>query len=95
MEEVEGQEGSISFQVLFKQGWCHGGGGGAPPGPFMQPPPPGVLTDSWGVGRIRTAGSRPPVAGVWRNRCPFWVTIWLEDLHGNGVECECCEKTCS
>ena len=25
------------------------------------PPPPRVLTDSWGVGRIRTGCSRPPV----------------------------------
>ena len=29
------------------------------------PPPPGVLTDSWGVGRIRTAGSRPPPPPPW------------------------------
>ena len=28
-----------------------------PPAP---PPPPRVLTDSWGVGRIRTGCSRPP-----------------------------------
>ena len=54
----------------------HRHGGAARPGPCMRPPytlqptpppklppppPPRVLTDSWGVGRIRTAGSRPPV----------------------------------
>ena len=42
-----------------------GGAGG--PGPCMRPPPapppppPQVLKDSWGVGRIRTGCSRPPV----------------------------------
>ena len=28
------------------------------------PPPPRVLTDSWGVCRIRTGCSRPPVIGT-------------------------------
>ena len=28
--------------------------------PLPAPPPPRVLTDSWGVGRIRTGCSRPP-----------------------------------
>ena len=32
-----------------------------PPPPPPPPPPPRVLKDSWGVGRIRTVGSRPPV----------------------------------
>ena len=36
----------------------------APPAPT--PPAPRVLTDSWGVGRIRTTGSRPPCAGMSR-----------------------------
>ena len=34
----------------------------APPPP--PPPPPRVLTDSWGVGRIRTGCSHPPVVVV-------------------------------
>ena len=32
------------------------------PPPRSTPPPPGVLTDSWGVGRIRTGCSHPPRA---------------------------------
>ena len=34
-----------------------------PHGPTA-PPPPQVLKDSWGVGRIRTGCSPPPVLGV-------------------------------
>ena len=33
--------------------------------PCPPPPPPRVLTDSWGVGRIMSAGSPPP----WMNFC--------------------------
>ena len=36
------------------------------PLPPPPPPPPRVLTDSWGVGRIRTGCSRPPVQ---KTRC--------------------------
>ena len=32
-----------------------------PPPPAAPPPPPRVLKNSWGVGRIKTGCSRPPV----------------------------------
>ena len=35
-----------------------------PPDPRQEYPPPQVLKDSWGVGRIRTGCSRPPVISL-------------------------------
>ena len=46
-----------------------------PPPPPPPPPPHRVLTDSWGVGRIRTGCSRPPVEKILR-------VSDLYDLHG-------------
>ena len=41
----------------------------ADPPPELPPPPSRVLTDSWGVGRIRTGCSRPPGCKL----CP-WIS---------------------
>ena len=52
-------------------------GGAAGPGPCMRPPPPPrVLTDSWGGGRIRTVGSRPP--GLSPLPIPFPAIAFLQ-----------------
>ena len=47
-----------------------------PPPPPPPPPPPRVLTDSWGVCRIRTGCSRPPVA----LGCCSPSEAWAEDV---------------
>ena len=59
------------IQVIANpSGPTHGGVTGPgpcmrPPPPPAPPPPPRVLTDSWGVGRIRTGCSHPPVVQLW------------------------------
>ena len=71
------------------------------PPPPPPPPPPRVLTDSWGVGRIRTGCSHPPVqvsrtmASLEKNcSCPL-CGIWAFLLCGGHVPLACIEAHAS
>ena len=58
--------------------------------PPISPPPPRGLKDSWGVGRIRTGCSRPPVGVPWESSWPPDAPAPAPRTHAPTCICQRC-----